>query len=732
MRLLAHSAQGDIAAQPYLDHVLAVYRGAKENIETALNFFSGSSGKRHVFHKAVSEGSLFHDLGKLDTENQAVLSRPDSREKLPLNHCDAGTAWLLRNGALNGALLVYCHHAGLFTLSEERIKNDGNKAFRDLDVAEVVDKNLNTYLEGHGTETNPYEPSKDSLPLKGLSLRIALSCLVDADHHDTAFNYGNEVGKKNCPTRWSERQEALQCYVEGLQKVGKKDSRNQLRGEIFDACAKAPVEPPLKCCDAPVGSGKTTAIMAHLLKVASEKQLRHVFVVLPYTNIIRQSVDVYRKALVLPEENPEEVVGAHYHQADFADLNSRHLATLWRAPIIVTSSVQFFETLSMSNTSRLRKLHELPGAAVFVDESHAAMPLHVWPQQWSWMRELADEWGVNFVLASGSLVKFWEFPDFSERAGDVPNLLPESLQSKARKFESKRVVYPDRNMPMNRQELISYVLSKPGPRLVILNTVQSAAVIAHEMRKAGHQVIHLSTSLAPIDRNAIIEKVHKKLKESTYSDWTLVATSCVEAGVDFSFKTAFRESCSVTSLIQTGGGANRQGSDIECEVIDFRVRDPLLNKHPAFETSRTVLDQMFDAGLMNMLSPMELATESFKRELGKNDVKSKAELIKKMELRQDYRDVAKLARIIDADTRTVVVKKSIIERLNKKEKVLSTELLQHSVQLWSDKISKLGLLPFEHYKDIYSLGGYSYDAEFLGYMDGLLPLVYQYEEGLII
>jgi CRISPR-associated endonuclease/helicase Cas3 len=348
------------------------------------------------------------------------------------------------------------------------------------------------------------------------------------------------------------------------------------------------------------------------------------------------------------------------------------------------------------------------------------------------MRELANEWSSHIVLASGSLVRFWEFADFSETKDDVPDLLPESLQEKAREFESQRVAYPVRKTPLNRHELIGYVLSKSGPRLVILNTVQSAAVLAHELRRVGHQVIHLSTALAPIDRNEIIKKVHAKLRQSTDSSWTLVATSCVEAGVDFSFKTAFRESCSVTSLIQTGGRANRQGSELGCEVIDFRVRDPLLNKHPAFETSRTVLDQMFDAGLMNTFSPMELATESIKRELGKNSVKTQAELIKKMELRQEYRDVARLTRIIDADTRTVVVKQSIIERLNNREKVLPIDLLQNSVQLWSNKISKLGLTPFEHYKDIYSLGGYKYDSEFLGYMEGLLPLVYQYEEGLII
>jgi CRISPR-associated endonuclease/helicase Cas3 len=285
---------------------------------------------------------------------------------------------------------------------------------------------------------------------------------------------------------------------------------------------------------------------------------------------------------------------------------------------------------------------------------------------------------------------------------------------------------------MNRQELISCILTKPGPRLVILNTVQSAAVIAHELRNADHEVLHLSTALAPIDRKTIITRIHRKLEFENTSDWTLVATSCVEAGVDFSFNTAFRESSTLTSLIQTGGRANRHGKDAECSIIDFRVRDPLLNKHPAFDVSRTVLDQMFEEGLLNQLSPAELASESVYRELGKTDVKSRAEKIRDLETKQEYRELARFCRIIDADTRLVVVTPSIVEKLENDEKVPSVELLRNSVQLWSNKIDKLELMPLKCHEELYTLGINAYDSDFLGYMAGLLPLVYQHEEELII
>lgn len=731
MRLLAHSAQGCVPEQMYREHILAVNRDAKKHIADATRFFSGACEEKEALLKSVGESSFYHDLGKVDPKNQDVLKESGSREKLPLNHCDAGAAFLWSRKAFNASVLTYCHHFGLFSMSEEQKKSDGNMAFRDVKIAADVDACIEGYVAGHLAEAGSCEPAADRFPLNGLSLRIALSCLVNADHHDTAFHYGQEPDVESRPVRWEDRQKALNRYV-GELKQGRRNARNDLRNEIYLACQQAPVEPSIKCCDAPVGSGKTTAVMAHLLKIAASKKLRHIFVVLPYTNIIKQSVDVYRKALVLPGENPEEIVAAHYHQADFSDLNSRHLSTLWRSPIIVTSAVQFFETLAGANTSKLRKLHELPGSAVFVDESHSAMPLHIWPQQWRWMNELAKKWGSHFILASGSLVRFWEFPEFSTEEMVVPNILPKALQEKTKEFESKRVVYPERMQPMNRQELISFVLSKAGPRLVILNTVQSAAVVAHELKEAGHETLHLSTALAPVDREIIIARIHRKLEFSDQFDWTLVATSCVEAGIDFSFKTAFRESSTLTSLIQTGGRANRHGKDMGCSIIDFRVRDPLLNKHPAFDVSRTVLDQMFADDLLSQLSPTELASESLRRELIKTDIKIRAEKIKDLEKNQEYKEVARFCRIIDADTRIVVVTPSIIDKLNKREKVQSVELLKNSVQLWSEKIFKLDLIPFKYNEEIFSLGSYVYDPDFLGYMEGLLPLIYQDEEGLII
>ena len=116
--------------------------------------------------------------------------------------------------------------------------------------------------------------------------------------------------------------------------------------------------------DGPVGSGKTTAVMAYQLNQAILKGARRIFVVLPYTNIITQSVEVYREALKLPGEEPETVVAELHCKSDFEDEDTRYLTSLWRAPIIVTTAVAFFETLASNRPGTLRRLHELPGSII--------------------------------------------------------------------------------------------------------------------------------------------------------------------------------------------------------------------------------------------------------------------------------------------------------------------------------------------------------------------------------
>jgi CRISPR/Cas system-associated endonuclease/helicase Cas3 len=384
---------------------------------------------------------------------------------------------------------------------------------------------------------------------------------VDADHTDTGIHYGGYPAEENLPPlQPHERLEQLNRHVESLDKKGE---RNSLRRQMYLACREAMPKQSISACDSPVGSGKTFAVMAHLLAQAEKHSLRRIFVVLPYTNIIAQAVREYRKALVLPGENPAEVVAELHHRADFQSVEIRHLTALWRAPIIVTTAVAFFETMASKSTSTLRRLHELPGSAIFVDEAHAALPARLLPLAWKWMNIFGHEWGCYWVLASGSLSRFWKIPEIAQNMGEitVPEIIREDLRQRLASYEKKRIAYKSDLHPKTIGQMVEWLSEHPGPRLVILNTVQSAAVLAHALagRFGRNQVEHLSTALTPEDREKILDRVRVRLTKKEDKDWTLVATSCVEAGVDLSFRTGFHELGSLVSLLQAAGRINREG-----------------------------------------------------------------------------------------------------------------------------------------------------------------------------
>lgn len=723
---LAHSARKNAAAQSYEAHTKRVTRLATRNAVRAARFYKGDC---RFFVETVRAAAFYHDLGKLDEQNQRVLISSPT-EPLPLNHVDAGAAHLLRLNRLESSVLAFAHHIGL----PDYFKQGSNKelAFRDERIFEHTNSQLDDYLSQHGRILRSAFEAVTPTNAKwtGLTRRLALSCLVDADHTDTAEHYGNELPQAPPKLRAAERLKSLDDFVSGLSEgESEKTLRNEIRQKVYLTCRDAQTDPAMWACDSPVGTGKTTAIMAHLLQAAVAKKLRRIFVVLPYTNIIKQSVNTYSKALVLAGEDPEAVVAAHHHQADFSSREFRHLAQLWNAPIVVTTAVQFFETLGSHRPSRLRKLHELAGSAILIDESHAAIPSWLWPQVWLWLDELVRNWGCHIVFASGSLVRFWQLDDFLDTPVSLPELVSEQVRAEALDFEIDRVSYCTLQSPLNLDELVPFVLEKRGPRLLILNTVQSAAVVADRLakRRGREKVFHLSTALCPADRDAIVQQINARLKQRGDTDWTLVATSCVEAGMDFSFRTAFRERCGLVNLIQIGGRINRSGEYETAEVWDFITSDPMLSQHPAFIVSQNILREMFEENEIGLSS----STEAIRREVQCDPIKKCSNELKEKERKMNYPEVAKLCRVIDSDTQTVLIKQDIISALEQHEPVQYADIIKHSVQIWSKKLEMLPVRPVHGNKDLWAWTG-AYDTDFLGYMAGAIPLIEAQKSSLMI
>lgn len=648
---LAHSARKKYPPQTYEAHVRGVCERAGKYAAEAECYSVKANG---ILSIIVRDSALLHDLGKLEERNQSVLCEQSRRRRhLPVDHTDAGSAALQKMGSGCAAMLVYSHHQGLPDLSTEFAAR-GCSIFRNgnAEVRAETDAALPALLRQHEA-LFPRKPNKEVQAYDGdpaVFLRMALSCPADADHGDTAAAFG-QTEKAMPELRPQERLAALDHYVS---KFGETDERSSLRRELYLSCRSAEAHSGFSVCGSPVGSGKTTAVMAHLLEQACKRNARRIFVVLPYTSIIRQSVDIYRKALVLPGETPEDVVAELHSRADFEDIETRYLTALWRAPIVVTTAVAFFETLSSHNPAALRRLHELPGSLIFVDEAHSALPLRLLPLAWHWMNVLSDEWSCYWVLASGSLVRYWELqPLFglSMPRPEIAELVRPDLQRELSRYESNRITFRWREKPIGRKELAEWVQEALGPRLLILNTVQSAAVIAADMAAEFGQthVEHLSTALTPEDRGNTIDRIRRRLADPDDADWTLVATSCVEAGVDFSFRTGFREISSLLSLLQAAGRVNRHGRNTEAVMWSFSLQDDsMLPKNPALDVSAAVLRSYFQKRLP--ITP-ELSTRSMQDELVRDDSCMSAICdFAELEAAQQFRTLAQKFRVIDQKT----------------------------------------------------------------------------------
>jgi Fic family protein len=489
----------------------------------------------------------------------------------------------------------------------------------------------------------------------------------------------------------------------------------------------------MEYCDSPVGTGKTTAIMAHMLKEAQTHHLRHIFVVLPYTNIISQTVEILRKAVVLDGENPEEAVAEHHHQADFEDPEYRRLATLWTAPIIVTTAVQFFETLAGNLPAKLRKLHQLPGSGIIFDEYHAALPVNLMLPAWEWMNKLVSQWGCRICMCSATAVKFWEISAFQNkgRLSAVPrqdrppveSLLSPEVSERLNTFEQSRIILNAWSGSVLRfkgaAELAACLNQYHGSKIVVLDTVQSAAFFAQFLRRKGCDVLHLSTALTPEDREYTIAKVKRRLSlqaVESQRDWTLVATSCVECGIDFSFRYGFCELRSLQSYVQLSGRVRRNGEKAyeDAVLFAFTITEDCFTIHPGFDDSKSVFEKMIFSGRLSAMSVTEAVTVAFReeyklRELSANDI-CKAERL------HEFEAVAQKFRVIDEDTVTVAASQALIARIKAGERVSARELQRGSVHLRRSVLARLGLL-LDNELPILSANQYD---DFLGYMKSLI------------
>lgn len=497
---------------------------------------------------------MWHDLGKYRAEFQRRIRG----ERINAPHAGAGAA-LAYPVAPPLAFAIAGHHAGL---ANHAAQGDSSQTplRRVVDesagvLAEVRAVAPRSILEQDRPPIPKWLQTRDAAQTLRLELwtRFLFSALVDADRLATERFY--EPAKRDALIydTISHLRAAVDMHLDAFLP----DSPvNVMRAAVLEQCRKAADSTPgLFSLSVPTGGGKTLASMSFGLRHAERHGLRRVIVVVPYTSIIEQNAQVYRA--VLGENNVIEHHSAideeaRERAAPEIEVRRRLAAENWDAPIIVTTAVQFFETLFNNEPSRCRKLHNVAKSVVIVDEAQA-LPTDFLLTLLDGMRQLTAYYGCSLVLSTATQPALNARPALPQGLTGVREIIdePAILAASLRRV---RVTWPD-DAAVVSYERIAQAMRDRRQALAIVHKRPDARRLAELLPDDGRY--HLSTRMCAAHRLETLAALKSALERQAVC--RVVSTQLVEAGVDLSFPVVYRAMAGLDSLAQAAGRCNRNG-----------------------------------------------------------------------------------------------------------------------------------------------------------------------------
>ncbi len=539
----AHSKKGQPTEnwQPLRQHL--------ENVAARAAEFAAPFNSAEWAHLA----GLLHDLGKASDAFQAYLRRSNGLDASdydssgqPSTHSGAGAALALEKYGPTGRLLAYLvtgHHAGLPDWIGG-IQPNGALAQR-LDTARDELNAMRNWLFRIDLPAHmPSPPRKMALSEMHLWIRMLYSCLVDADFLDTEQFISPETYAERAAF---EPLNALESrffeLLDGKQAEAEKTEVNAIRAEIRRFCEDAAQRPPgFFSLTVPTGGGKTLSGTAFALRHALLHGKRRIIYVIPYMSIVEQTADTLRKHF-----GAGNVVEHHSNLDPDSQTKAPRLASEnWDAPVVVTTSVQFFESLLAARSSRCRKLHNVANSVVILDEVQLLPPELLAPCT-DVMRQLVAHYGVTMVLSTAT-------QPVLPNLGTIAEIIPSSANL-PRRLRRVRYMLPDvrENKSRSWDETASELIQHPQA-LCVVNTRRDCLELFGKMPT---DTIHLSASMCGAHRSMIIDVIKRKLEKR--ESIRVISTQLVEAGVDIDFPVVYRALAGLDSIAQSAGRCNREG-----------------------------------------------------------------------------------------------------------------------------------------------------------------------------
>ncbi len=556
----AHSRPGAPTSSWELleDHLAAV--------EKAAAVFAGTFGWQAV---GAIAGRL-HDFGKYSTQFQAYITGTDPKLRGG-DHSSAGAKMAEARYGGFGKMLAHAiagHHAGLA---------DGLALSRRLagftPEPGIASQHLTASLPA-GLSAAPMQRSPDSWSgfAQAMRIRMLFSCLVDADFLETERFYAEAARMPVSQIKIEDLAVRLRGFMAAKQAGAPDSPVNVLRREVLrQAVAQADSPPGLFTLTVPTGGGKTLASLSFALEHARRHGLRRVIYVIPFTSIIEQTASVFRDAL-----GNDAGVLEHHASVDWDDLPGdaegqdgasklRRATENWDAPVVVTTSVQFFESLFANRTQRCRKLHNIARSVIVLDEAQT-LPLSLLKPCMAAMDDLSRNYGSSLVLCTATQPALRNQQGFNGGL-DIPadrELAPDP----GRLYAALRLVRVERLAnPVSDEDIAARFAAQP--RMLCIVNSRAHALALFEVIRHLPGAVHLSTLMCPRHRRQELARLREALR-SEKAPVRLVATSLIEAGVDIDFPEVWRAETGLDAIAQAAGRCNREGRPGLGRVVVFK------------------------------------------------------------------------------------------------------------------------------------------------------------------
>lgn len=582
---------------------------------------------------------MLHDIGKYSEEFQRKIQE-DTNDRV--DHATAGAQVCKERGGYY-SILSYCiagHHAGLPDYGNTAMSSSlcGRWKKRICDYHAYKDE-----IKIPKLDTDPIVFSKDRNMDFALAtfIRMLYSCLVDADFLDTESFMKNGDTGRNSGESMETLQNRLEKHISEWLKNTDIDTINGRRTEILKNCIKEGKQKEgIFRLTVPTGGGKTLTSLAFALEHAVKNHKDRIIYVIPYTSIIEQNAQVFRE--ILGEDNVlENHCNVDYESSE--EFKPMQLASEnWDKPVVVTTNVQFFESLFANKSSKCRKLHNIANSVVILDEAQM-LPMDYLKPCTAMLQELVDGYRTSIVLCTATQPTLDAF--FRENA-----LIKELCPRMEEQFQFfQRVNY--QNLGKIRWDDLLEKLKRENNALCIVNTKKAAQMIYKEID--GEGIYHLSTSMYPKHRKRVLKKIREQLKNN--EKCIVISTSLVEAGVDLDFARVYRQIAGLDSMIQAAGRCNREGkrklSDSMVYIFDLEESYPVQSQRQQMDVSKGILQDYADIADLKAIT--DYFTRLYHYRGTSLDKKKIMDEFQKMEC--NFAKVAKEFRLIEENTRMIFI-----------------------------------------------------------------------------